>query len=273
MATRHSKSLIYDIYGAYLRSLGGWVAIADLITLLGHLGVDEQAVRSSVSRMSRKGMLVRRRLEGQVGYQLSAEAESMLEEGDLAIFSGMKPAKLEDGWVLVTFSVPENERGTRHRLRSQLTWLGYGILGSGIWIAPRRVMPRTVEVIRRLGLEAYVDIFAAEYEAFRPLPAMVARCWDLEGLAGMYEEFVAEHQSTLRHWKRRGDKPDDLRAFVDYTTVLHDWRKMPFLDPGLPLDLLPRNWRGHTAAHLFNDIVERLEKPALRYVESVIRRS
>jgi phenylacetic acid degradation operon negative regulatory protein len=64
MRSPRSKSLIIDIYGAFVRRLGGWLAVADLITLMGDLGVDEPAVRSSVSRMSRQKLLVRSRREG-----------------------------------------------------------------------------------------------------------------------------------------------------------------------------------------------------------------
>src|SRR6266498_1761766 len=50
------RSLILDLYGAYIRRLGGWMAVSNLITLMGQLGVDEQAVRSAVSRMTRRGL-------------------------------------------------------------------------------------------------------------------------------------------------------------------------------------------------------------------------
>lgn len=56
-------------------------------------------VRSSVSRLSRRGMLGRSRRQDQVGYELSAQAEKIIEEGDLRIFTSMQPADLRDvGW-------------------------------------------------------------------------------------------------------------------------------------------------------------------------------
>jgi phenylacetic acid degradation operon negative regulatory protein len=265
-----SKSLIYDIYGAYIRPMGGWIAVADLIVLMGELGADEQAVRSSVSRMSRKGMLVRRRKGDQIGYDLSPEADEMLQAGDLAIFTGTQPADLEDGWALTVFSIPEHERGKRHQLRSNLAWLGYGNLGGGVWMAPRRVAERTREMVRRLELEDHVDIFDAHYRGFEELRQLVRRCWDLDSLNAMYGESVQVSRAVLRRWKRPGYKGSDREAFVDFTSALHQWRKMPFLDPGLPPELLPKGWHGATAAELFSEIVDRLEKRARRHVEKVI---
>jgi phenylacetic acid degradation operon negative regulatory protein len=54
---------------------------------------------------------------------------------------------------------------------------------------------------------------------------------------------------------------------VDYTSVLDRWRRFPYLDPGLPVELLPSGWEGRAAADLFFELRELLEAPALRHVE------
>ncbi|QBI19834.1 PaaX family transcriptional regulator [Egibacter rhizosphaerae] len=268
MRPTRSRSLIYDLFGAYVRPAGGWIAVADLVHLLGELGVDEQAVRSAVSRMKRKGLLVGSRRDGVAGYALSDEAERMFAEGDVAIFTTTEPADLADGWVIATFSVPEGERDRRHKLRSALTWLGFGNLSSGVWIAPWRTFEPAAQTVRGLGLEGHVDLFHAHHEAFREPPDLIARCWDLDGLAARYASFVATARPVLERWERDGG--DHRQAFVDYTLLLHEWRQMPYLDPGLPSEVLPANWQGETAARLFDTLLERLEKPARLHVERVI---
>jgi phenylacetic acid degradation operon negative regulatory protein len=42
------RSLLMTFFGAFLRRLGGWIAVADLIALMAELGLDAQSVRSSV---------------------------------------------------------------------------------------------------------------------------------------------------------------------------------------------------------------------------------
>jgi phenylacetic acid degradation operon negative regulatory protein len=268
--TPRSKSLILDLYGAFVRDLGNWLPVADLITLMGDLGVDEPAVRSSVSRMSRAGLLVRRRIGDRVGYELSPRAERILEEGDLRIFTGTQPADAADGWVLVVFSVPEEQRDRRHQLRSRLTWLGFGSIGGGVWIAPARVEARALEAVEELGLRRYVDVFAGRYRGFDDLEALVARAWDLERLALRYDAFVAAAGPVLRRWRRDEADAHRREAFVDYVTLLHQWRTLPYLDPGLPPELLPAGWRGSEAAALFDAVGSELRKPAGAYVEAVM---
>jgi phenylacetic acid degradation operon negative regulatory protein len=291
-----AKSLLLDLYGAFVRDLGGWIAVADLVRLLGDLGVDEQAARSSVSRLLRRGLLARRRIDGRAGYELTAEAEEILAEGDRRIFAATSPADLADGWALAVFSVPERQRGRRHQLRAQLLWHGFGNLGAGVWLAPHRALDAARVVVERLGLTDCVELFSAHHAAFGELGALVARCWDLDDLGARYAAFVAEVTPVVARW-RRGRGPGgsgrgvsgggvsgggvsgaagvsggsrDRAAFVDYTCLLHEWRKMPFLDPGLPPEVLPDNWQGRVAAERFGELVDLLHEPAARYVAAVM---
>ncbi len=55
--------------------------------------------------------------------------------------------------MLVSFSVPEHERDRRHVLRSRLSWLGFGNLSNGLWIALARVADELAESVRWLGFE------------------------------------------------------------------------------------------------------------------------
>src|ERR1700761_1046309 len=107
-------------FGAFLRSLGGWIAVADLIALMSELGLDEQAVRSSVSRLKRRGGIASERRGGAAGYVLTPAGEAILRAGDARIFGSRNP---QPGWILVVFSIPEAQRALRHRLRAGLAGL------------------------------------------------------------------------------------------------------------------------------------------------------
>lgn len=270
MRLLRSKSLIFDVYGAFVRQLGGWIAIANLVALMDDLGVDEQAVRSSVSRFTRKDLLVREARDGHVGYALSEHALHILREGDSRIYQRLEPASVEDGWVVATFSVPEQVRADRHQLRSRLTWLGFGNLGAGLWIAPHRVLERTVEMVEDLGLEQYVDLFEAHYRAFHDLQTLVRRCWDIDRMREVYRVYLDEFEPALKRWKERDPEGEPEEAFSDYIAALHEWRKLPYLDPGLPPELLPDGWEGTAAANLFAELRTTLEAAARSHVASVV---
>jgi phenylacetic acid degradation operon negative regulatory protein len=262
------RHLIVTVYGLYGRSDGGWLSVASLIALLADLGVDEPAVRSSISRLKRRGILHARRHQGAAGYELSDEARAILREGDERIFRRHR-ASLSDGWMLAVFSVPEAERHRRHVLRSQLTRLGFGTAAPGVWIAPAHLYDATAEALRRLGLDSYADLFRGEHLAFGDLAAKVRQWWDLDELERLYGEFIEAHEPVLRRWRRCGT-PRPRTAFADYVRALTDWRRLPYLDPGLPEELLPDGWIGIRAADLFFTLRARLEEPARVHVTATI---
>lgn len=271
------RSLILTVYGAFVRDLGGWVAIADLITLMRDLDVEGQAVRSSISRLKRRGALVPERRDGAVGYALSEDARAIFAEGDRRIFGRSGPSRVDDGWVLALFSVPESEREKRHLLRSRLTWLGFGNAAAGVWVAPAHLRGETESVLRRLGLDGYVHLFRADYVGFGATRDVVAQWWDLDALQRWYGRFVTSYAPMLQRWQARsggGDEADvdEALAFRDYVVALTDWRRLPYLDPGLPADLLPEDWAGSRAADVFDGVSALLREPGLRYVEKVARR-
>jgi len=262
------RHLIVTVYGLYARHDGGWLSVATLIRLLADLGIDESAVRSAISRLKRRGILQSRRYGGSAGYQLSAEALAILREGDARIFRRRR-ATLADGWVLAVFSVPESQRHRRHVLRSELTRLGFGMVAPGVWIVPAHPRDTTAETLRRLELDAYADLFHAEHLAFGDPAGKIRRWWDLDELERQYESFIQLHEPVLRDWRHAGP-PGEQEAFADYVRVLTDWRRLPYLDPGLPPELLPEDWVGIRAADLFFALRSLLEELARAYVKRII---
>lgn len=265
------RALIVTIYGLYARQRGGWISVAGLIRLLAELGVDEPAVRSSISRLKRRGLLAAERVNGIAGYGLTASSREVLDEGDRRIFDRAR-ARLDDGWLVAVFSVPESHRQRRHALRSRLSWLGFGTVAAGVWIAPADLETETREVLERHGLAPYVDLFRAEYVAFGDVPEQVRVWWDLEGLQRLYDDFLAEYGPVLAAWRRR-PAPADPAAFDAWVRALTAWRRLPYLDPGLPAELLPDDWHGIRAAELFEALRDRLAEPAGRHADSVLRTS
>ena len=51
------RRLILSLYGLYARPEGNWLSVAALVALMEDLGVDSAAVRSSVSRLKKRGVL------------------------------------------------------------------------------------------------------------------------------------------------------------------------------------------------------------------------
>jgi phenylacetic acid degradation operon negative regulatory protein len=264
---RKPRALIVTVYGLYAREAGGWMSVASIIRLLARCTVDEPAVRSAIFRLKRRGLLEAVRLDGVAGYALSDDAREILHEGDRRIFARRRATR-GDGWLLAVFSVPESKRDQRHVLRSRLAWLGFGTVSAGVWIAPAHLYDEAKETLERDGLDVYVELFRGDHLAFADPAASVSQWWDLPRLRELNEDFLRRYEPMANAYRRR-NALDDAQAFADYVNALTDWRRLPYREPGLPLDTLPVDWNGVRAADTFFELHDRLAAPAHRFVESV----
>ncbi len=261
-----ARALLVTVYGLYARDRGGALGVAGLVRLLGALGVDGPAARSLISRLKARGILQSVPVGSSAGYGLTDAGRTLLDEGDRRIY-GRPRASLADGWLLAVFSVPESRRAHRHSLRSRLAALGFGTVSAGVWIAPAHLAEEAGNVLRLHQLDRYVELFTAR--AVDPDPASaVARWWDLDALAELYRSFAQRYRPVLDRW-RHGNFGDET-AFADYVRAVTAWRRLPYQDPGLPAEVLPREWPGTAAADLFQALRDTLADPAEHHVAAVL---
>ena len=267
-----TSALVLELYGGFVRRLGGRIAIAHMIQLLADLGVDETVVRAAVARLVRSGLLRRAPSNGSrsPNYELTEPAAAILAEGDRRLFERRPPADVRDGWVLVVFSIPEHQRHLRHVLRVRLTRLGFGNTAPGVWLAPRWLLDDARGLVQRLGLNSFVQLYVADYRGDGDMHALVARAWDVGALHRLYADFVRDRAPLLERL-RRAATIEPRAAFVEYMQVQSQWRGLPLLDPGLPPEFLPADWAGAAAADLFFALREVLDPPAVDHVRGVTR--
>ena len=175
-----------------------------------------------------------------------AAGRRLLTEGAQRIYQFGRGERPWDGrWLVLLVSVPEVKRDLRHRLRTRLSWAGFGSPEAGVWVSPDLGREgEALDVLKELGLAAGAMSFTATYGAVGEQGAMVTRAWDLTGLDGRYETFIADFA---------GLEPAGGAATLHaQTSLVHAWRRFPFLDPQLPRELLPGNWSGSQAAELFH---------------------
>lgn len=125
--------------------------------------------------------------------------------------------------------------------------------------------------MHKLGMDGYVELFHATHLGFSDLAEAVARWWDLPALQEMYETFLEDHEPVLNSWRSHGTitREHEGAAFADHLRAVDAWRRMPFLDPGLPPELLPASWAGRRAARVFFDLHTLLHEPSLAHVRAV----
>jgi phenylacetic acid degradation operon negative regulatory protein len=258
------QTLLLTLLGS--TALDGNVAIfsGSFVTVMDRLDVSEHATRSTLTRMVNRGLLVRHRRARKVYFGLTPHAAAVLREGEDRMWNrGAVNRDPGGGWTLLGFSLPESRRDERHLLRSRLRWAGFGLLRSGLWIAPGTV--DVTSLLADLRLRDHVVAFRAEPAEPADTDRMVRDAYDLPAIADRYHRF-------LRRWDTRDPLPDAGDDLARHLLLLSDWLLLLRDDPRLPLDALPPDWPAVQAQKVFDRTHDRLHPGARRVAEVRIDR-
>lgn len=254
----------------YARPAGKTIPISAIIRFMDELGSESSSVRSSISRLKKKNVINSQKTSLGSEYAFSKPLEPHMQAGDERIFSP-RSMGIGDQWLLVSFSVPESERKNRHKIRSGLTRIGFGAVSSALYIGPEHLHTETVQYIREYQLWDYVQLFIGQPDGQGNLQEKVAQWWNLDNLRKEYKLFIECYQPELAKWQSwlYDGNETTSDAFKLYIPMVTHWRRLMFMDPGLPSELLPTEWVGIEARKLFIDLNHILKPLSTKYVTQI----
>ncbi|MFT7583604.1 MAG: phenylacetic acid degradation operon negative regulatory protein [Cellvibrionaceae bacterium] len=260
----NSKFFMLVLFGDYIRHRDNSIRMADLLYLLGLLGIGEHTGRSTINRMVREGWFTVEKEGRNSKFSVTEKGENILQGGDLRL-NEIPTENWDRTWHMVAYSLPEEKRKRRNDLRKQLTWLGYGSLGPGLWISPNNRRAELETALKTFDVQDHVNIFSGDYWGPLSTQELVAQCWNLPVLADEYRRFNDFYESDLAEFKKIGhhSKPAPSTKAPVKAPVFEEEcfvrrfmlpvRLFPILqkDPNLPLNMLPKDWPGITGRKLF----------------------
>jgi phenylacetic acid degradation operon negative regulatory protein len=257
-----AQSLMLSFLGIYVLGRNAAVYSGSVIDVFARVGVSEEAVRSTLTRMAGRGLLERHKRGRKVYFGLTRRATDVLADGARRVWQTGAVNRDWDGtWTLVAFSLPDSRRDERHDLRSQLVWSGFGLLQNGLWIAPG--VKDAAVIIERLGLTENVTVFTAQHAKPTESADLVRKAFDVPAIAARYREFLTRWDVPTP----LADLPDDLARQL----VLHtDWLRLVRQDPHLPAEHLATDWPAIRAEAVFRDLAHRYESTAALIARELI---
>jgi phenylacetic acid degradation operon negative regulatory protein len=252
------QHLLITMLGDYWLGSDGQLPSAGLVDLLAEFGISATSSRAALGRLVRRGLLDTSKSGRRTFYGLTPAAIRVLNEGLSRILSfGTESATPWDGtWLVVAFSVPEEQRDIRHALRSRLRWQGFAPLYDGVWVSARSDDSAVKSIVSDLGVEtATVLRSSALYPPAsgrgHPLSA-----WDLDEVRHAYDNFIDKYSPLLE--RIRVGQVTASEALVARTNVMDTWRQFPNLDPELPSDALPEGWPRQRSREIFSQVYDGL---------------
>lgn len=216
-----------------------------LIGLLAEFDITETSARATANRLVKRGVLETERSGRQAYLRLTAIGRDDSHRKTASIIRfGAEHQDWDELWTVAAFSIPEDQRHVRHRVRSYLRWLGFAPLFDGLWVSPHARPDALDAIFSAAGVQNLSVLRASEAGGSSPLTA-----WDLGEVSEAYRSFIATYQE-LADRLAAGDVTPST-ALAARVHVFEDWRAFPGLDPDLPDKLLPDDWPRAEARALF----------------------
>lgn len=266
--SRQPKRLLLAFLGEFIAQ--EWdepVRTGVFLDVLHGAGVAAPAARATLDRLVSNDVLSRERHGRHLEFSLTPAGRRILAEAAERV-RGSSPFHPDgDGWTLVTFSLPEELRTVRNRLRSTLTWKGFAPLRDGLWLAPGRPeLAAALEPLRADLPDGTVTAFhAQELDGF-PIASSVKTAWDIEGIRDAHESFIQAWSAP--------PSPDAASAVVTRTMLVADWLELLQADPRLPPEFMGAHWPAATSFDLYRQIrVDLQERSEEEFAALVAERS
>ncbi|MBM9438502.1 BlaI/MecI/CopY family transcriptional regulator [Streptomyces bryophytorum] len=241
-------------FGIHLLGRPLAVSSGSVIAVLEEVGVSEEAVRTTLNRMVKRGLLERHRQGRRTYFGLTPHAAQVLADGrDRVWRTGAVNRGWDGQWTMVGFSLPEAWRSERHDLRSRLIWAGFGPLQNGLWVAPAPV--DVPEAMAGLGLDAYLRVFRATAAEPTEAREVLEQAFDVPAIGARYRSF-------LERWDRTEPVPGFPGELAAQLLLHTDWLGLVRQDPHLPAEHLPADWPAARAETVFRGLARRWERQA-----------
>lgn len=254
---RSPRALVLALLGEYVLDEENVPVRAGLfIDVLEGAGIQAPATRATLDRLEQTGILRRERQGREVLFAVTAHGAAVLNEASERVRDPHPLHADDDGWTLVTFTIPEGQRTLRHRLRSTLTWEGFAPLRDGLWIAPGHVdLQRALSTLTSELGSGLAAFHARELEGFAISDA-VRTAWDIDAIR-------AAHLAFLQAWE--GFTLEDSAAALSARTMLvADWLALVRTDPRLPRHFLDDDWPATRSLELYRRLREETALAAAR---------
>jgi phenylacetic acid degradation operon negative regulatory protein len=242
---------------------------AALVALLSEFDVNEAGARAAIGRLAKRGNLDVVREGRYTSYRIADRLVELLPYGSLHTQSfGYASTGWNGQWTMVAFSISDDTRRVRLRLRSALELLGYAPLYDGVWVSPYPPDDRLQATLNSFAeLSCTVIVGPVDADDNRVSPASA---WDLAPLRALYERFISNF-TPVRTQMNVGSM-SDRDALVARIQVAYRWFVIATVDPDLPAELLPSDWPRNAARDIFVDLYDELGARAEAQVRAIVRR-
>src|SRR3989338_2694486 len=154
-------------------------------------------------------------------------------------------------WRILSYEIPEKKRELRDRLRREVSGWGLGPWHRSFWLTPHPIIENLRELIYQKEEERYLQAFESKH-IIGDQKILIEKVWQISTLEKKYRDLFKVWHDILskpgQTSSKTGEKLSKFREVVNrYVEVLKS-------DPGLPTEVIGKNWIGFEAFNIFKEI-------------------
>ena len=264
MRSRQPRQLLFALLGDFV--IDGDprpVPARAFIDVFDAAGIAAPTTRATLDRVEQRGLIARERRGREIVFSPTPAGIAVLREATTRVRDPHPFHAPLGEWTFVTFSLPEDLRSLRSRLRSTLTWEGFAPLRDGLWVAPGEIDLRAAFEAMRADLpEGAILAFQGRELPGFPMADSARSAWDIEAIR-------AEHLAFIDTWSTL-DEDASPSALVTRTMLVADWLALLRADPGLPRELLDDDWPADRSLALYRALRAETTEPAMREFAALV---
>jgi len=270
-----ATSLLLFIYNLYMaKTAKDYIKLSSLLEMMKVFGKSETAIRMSLSRAAKAGLLTTSKQNNEVYYALTLEGNKTImlwNEGVMQFWErySLRNSEWDNKWYFINANFKEEKKDIRAKFLDKLQQFGFAQINTSAWITPYHQYEEVRKLIKEYSLEDGIVEIYGEMEIHEDVNSFLDKVFGTRKLENSYREFVNTFSGKLVE-VRAVYKDHTFISSGTALQVLHElgWSffESAALDAVLPRAILSE-WAGDQAAYLMRELREMLIEASYKYIE------
>lgn len=270
-----ATSLLLFIYNNYMaKNKNDSMKLTSLLEIIKGFGKNETAIRMSLSRAVKAGLLVNSRVENEVVYTLTTEGKNAIHywnEGVMQYFKRyqLRNQQWDNKWYFIYVDFTEENKDTKGEFLDKLQQMGFAQINTNTWVSPYHQSQEVWKSAKQYGLEDRIVEVHGEMKIHKDMNRFLDDLYGIEKLRTAYLDFVDAYSGRLNEIKQLCTD----QSFIENGTALPILHELGFSffniaadDASIPKQLLPE-WEADQAAWIMKELRTALLEAVYQYLE------
>lgn len=269
-----ATSLVLFIYNNYYtKTAKDSLKLSSLLEILKVFNKSETAIRMSLSRAVKAGILINSRNDGEVIYTLSAFGKQSINLWNEGVMNYWKRFKLRnlswDGrWHLINIEFT-NDKKQHREIIDKFQQFGFALTNKNTFISPYAQKDEVNKIIQEYSIEESVIEIIGEVTIRKNMMAFLEEVYHLDNLKEKYQGFVNQHADKLSKILKLTSEEKFIsegKALQMLNEIGWKFFEIAADDAVLPIQLYP-HWAGDEAAIIMKEVRKSLLEASNKYLD------